>query len=430
MTSPVGMVRDLWRHHRGAEPLSLAENTLWNAVGSVFYQGCVWVITVLVVVLSQGDYGAGGALAYAMTIGTVFTPLATYGIRPVQVSDVHDEYSLSNYVGFRLVTMTCAAVLSLAYATLTTADPALLPTVICFLAFKADEAFSTVLYAAEQKAGRMDYVGISQVLRGICVVGGFAGTLLLGGSLLVALLVMAGLCLCVTLFYDLPHTRRFAPVRPLISREQALTLARTCLPVVSATLVSGLIVSVVRQYFGNAYGEEALGYYASVATPSVIVQVLAEYLYAPALTPLAEKWSDGAPGEFTRFMLKIFALVVDVAGAAVLALSLAGGPLLTRLYGLSIEPYVHLLPMVLVGTSLTALLWYFMDVLVAIRHFGDQLVACLLALAVSAGTMVPFTATFYMDGVNFAICAGLGTGVAFAFWRVVALTRAHEAGRA
>jgi len=51
-------------------------------------------------------------------------------------------------------------------------------------------------------------------------------------------------------------------------------------------------------------------------------------------------------------------------------------------------------------------------------------------LAVSAGTMVPFTATFYMDGVNFAICAGLGTGVAFAFWRVVVLTRAHEAGRA
>ena len=45
--------------------LSLKANVLWNSIGSMFYLGCQWLITVLVVRLSSG-FDAAGLLSLAM----------------------------------------------------------------------------------------------------------------------------------------------------------------------------------------------------------------------------------------------------------------------------------------------------------------------------------------------------------------------------
>ena len=91
--------------------LSLRANALWNSVGSVFYQGCQWLLTVLVVKVSAG-YADAGTLAYAMTIGNIFSPIAVYGMRVFQVSDVKNRYSQSAYFGFKYLTMALAAIVS------------------------------------------------------------------------------------------------------------------------------------------------------------------------------------------------------------------------------------------------------------------------------------------------------------------------------
>ena len=47
------------------EPLSVKHNLLWNTIGCLFYLGCQWLTTILVVTLT-GDYANSGLLAYAM----------------------------------------------------------------------------------------------------------------------------------------------------------------------------------------------------------------------------------------------------------------------------------------------------------------------------------------------------------------------------
>lgn len=56
-------------------PLSTKRNTLWNAAGCIFYLGCQWLTTVLVVVLST-DYNNSGALAFAMSVGNMFASVS------------------------------------------------------------------------------------------------------------------------------------------------------------------------------------------------------------------------------------------------------------------------------------------------------------------------------------------------------------------
>ena len=65
-----------------------------------------------------------------------------------------------------------------------------------------------------------------------------------------------------------------------------------------------MVVSVARQYFSWACGVDQLGLYAAVATPAVLIQALARYLYAPSLVPLAERWESEENGAFTKYLLK------------------------------------------------------------------------------------------------------------------------------
>ncbi len=402
--------------------LSLRANALWNSVGSVFYQGCQWLLTVLVVKVSAG-YADAGTLAYAMTIGNIFSPIAVYGMRVFQVSDVKNRYSQSAYFGFKYLTMALAAIVSAVYACAITSNLPLLVTVLLYLFFKADESLSISAYAVDQKAYRMDYIGVSQLLRGVASLLGFAGTLYLTHDINAAVIAMTLMCFAITLLYDLPHASRFGSVLPSISKTEAFGLLKSCLPIVLSNVFCGMVVSVVRQYFGNIAGTEPLGIYASVATPSVIVQLLASYLYNPAIAPLAEKWQSGNLVTFKRALLK----VVGAMGAACLAmiavLSLFGNALLVLFYGQEISNYSYLLPMVMVSTALIAYMWFATDLFVVMRQLVDPLIASAIALAASCASMVPMVSAFGMAGVNYAIVIGLALGIVFFCIRLFACLR-------
>ena len=138
------------------KPVSIIRNTLFNTIGCLVYQGCMWLITVLVVYLS--GYTDSGVLAYAMAIGNVFLSIASFNIRVFQVSDINNTYTPGNYVAFRILTVVLAYALILPYILFTTDNRVLIFPTALFLLFKTDEAFVDVLYAIDQKGERMDYM--------------------------------------------------------------------------------------------------------------------------------------------------------------------------------------------------------------------------------------------------------------------------------
>ena len=54
--------------------LSVGQNALLNSIGSLFYLGCQWLITVLVIRI--GSVEDGGDLSLAMSITNIFYTLA------------------------------------------------------------------------------------------------------------------------------------------------------------------------------------------------------------------------------------------------------------------------------------------------------------------------------------------------------------------
>jgi O-antigen/teichoic acid export membrane protein len=391
-------------------PLTLKKNMLFNTVGSLFYQGCLWLTTVLVVLLSE-DYGVSGVLSFAMTIGNMYFAIATYNMRTYQVSDISNKYSQQNYVGFRLVTISIGFATMIPYTLIVSPDVMTMLTVLLYLLFKMDEEFCDVLYGIDQRGGRMDYIGISQTLRGFLLVAGFSVGMAALHSINLAIVLMFVMCLSITFVYDVPHARRLDKIQPKISKEQTISLLRECLPVVLSSLFLGMVVSVARQYYGNVYGMDNLGKYAAVATPAVLIQAAARYLYAPTLVPLAEKWKESPQKEFMKSFKKILGTLTLSSLAMVLLLSLCGKPILLAVYGNNIAPYTYLFPYVLISTAAIAVIWFISDSLIICRNLRGLLVSNAVALGITLLIMMPFERLFGMNGINYVVIASMLIGI-------------------
>ncbi len=392
------------------QPLSLKKNMLFNTAGSLFYQGCLWLTTVLVVLLSSG-YDASGILSFAMTIGNMYFAIATYNMRTYQVSDISNKYSQQNYVGFRLVTISIGFATMIPYTLIVSPDVMTMLTVLLYLLFKMDEEFCDVLYGIDQRGGRMDYIGISQTLRGFLLVAGFSVGMAALHSINLAIVLMFVMCLSITFVYDVPHARRLDKIQPKISREQTISLLRECLPVVLSSLFLGMVVSVARQYYGNVYGMDNLGKYAAVATPAVLIQAAARYLYAPTLVPLAEKWKENPQKEFMKSFKKILGTLTLSSLVMVLLLSLCGKPILLAVYGNNIAPYTYLFPYVLISTAAIAVIWFISDSLIICRNLQGLLVSNAVALGITLLIMMPFERLFGMNGINYVVIASMLIGI-------------------
>ncbi len=393
-------------------PLTTMQNTLWNAAGCVFYLGCQWLTTVLVVRISQ-DYSASGNLAFAMAVGIIFASIALYKIRTFQVSDLHGEYSESEYVTFRLVTILLGFCVCAVYLPITSqCSMSLIIPSAAYLLFKADESFSDVIYGIYQQNGRMDFIGVSQFARGVLSLGCFSVGLYLTKNLTCAILLMTLGCFLVTCLYDLRHARLFADIRPRFVATPLKGLAKTCFTAMVASLLANSIVSVVRQYFGIEFGSEQLGYYASVATPAVLIQVAASYLYSPLIGTLAQKLEEGRAA-FLRSFVKTLVLLLVVVGIFIGLLSFFGNTLLALAFGQSIADYAYLFPYVLIATASIGVLFYVNDVLIIKRCMRWMLVSNALALVCALVAAVALTHAIGMNGINFSIVIGAVAGIVF-----------------
>ena len=303
----------------------------------------------------------------------------------------------ANYVAFRLITLLIGLVVIGIYSVAVSPDSLTLIAVFAYLLFKTDESFCDVLYGVDQRGERMDYIGISQFIRGVIIV--------------LAILAMFPAGLLVTILYDIPHAGRPDVICPDTKAKQAKDLFVECLPIVLEILFLGMIASVARQYYANAYGTEHLGIYAAVATPAVLIQTAARYLFAPALVPLSEKWSDSPRDVFLPFFKKALLVMAVLIVICVALLSLIGPPLLNLVYGQKVE---GCFTNVLISTSALALLYYLSDILVLCRDIKGAPISAAAALIITLGTMIPLEAAFDMQGINYVvIIASLAGAILF-----------------
>lgn len=396
--------------------LSLKSNMLWNSIGSLVYLGCSWMTTVLVVVLSNG-YEDSGTLSVAMSVGNLTASVVLFKVRPVQVGASSGECSSSDFVGLRVVTSLAAAFFTLIYCLFTVATSNMLP-VLAYAFFKIVESFVDVYHGVFQRAGRLDFAGKSQMLRGVVLLAAFVCGMKLFNSLTVATVLMSIGTLVSIGAYDYPRVCRCDKVTPVFDATKLTRLILTCAPGFVSSLLITMVVSVARQSYGTSYGNEALGYYAAVATPCVIIQAVAAYIYSPLYGSIAKARDDHDAVGIRNLVVKVILVIAAFLCACLIGAFVLGESVLTLIYGVKISEYVYLLYGALISTAAAAGISFLLDVLIIQGRLIPVLVAsvvpmvaCLIGLhwltpdANSISCLV--TASFFLGMVTSFVSLGV-----------------------
>ena len=390
------------KHKADAETpkaLSPKANMIWNAAGSITNLASQWLVTILIVRLSNG-FNAAGIYSLASSICTMFAPLGQYRMKVYQVSDVEGENTLGEYLSFRMITSAAAFVLCMGYA-IVTCKPNEVIVISLYALYYVVTMLIEVLHSCDQQHYRMDYIGQSLALQGIGTLIGFIIVFVTTQSLELSIICMATICAVIGIFLDLPRAKRFERIKLGITLAKTKHLLLRCLPIVISGVAVNAAPSIPRQVLASLSGTEALGIYASIAAPIAIIQMGATYVYSPLLSYFSDSYHKGDIKAFVKLLLKALVGIAGVGIVATAGIALFAKPLVGLLYGKKTVEYAYLMIPMVPFAMVTGLMWFANDLLTAVRDFRGTFAGGITSFVVATLAMTPLISTFGMNGVTY-----------------------------
>jgi len=379
----------------------IAKNTLYNLIGSVAYLFSQWLMSILVVRLS-GSFEEAGVFSIALSINNISYMISTFSVRNYQVSDIDGKFSNDEYITFRIIT--CAMALLVLPVYLAAMQYSLYTSlaVMSFSLIKTVEAIVDVIHGVFQKVWRLDIACRSLVARGIVNLVVFAISEWKFKNLIISLLLTAISSLLCALALDVRTCKLMFGMNLSFKNKRLIKLLTCCFPLFLHGLLSSLVYNGPRVIAQKLCGEEMLGFYTSVAIPTVIVQLAVSNLFSPSITMMAEQYTKRDRALFGT-IAKIQGIIVLIALAAIVFFSALGDWFLERLLGPEVLKYADLLIPAVIGSVGIATTAFVSSIFTVSGHNTAMTVLEGITAFVCLCLSVTMIKRFGLQGINYSI---------------------------
>lgn len=387
--------------------MDLSKQASLNTIGSIALLFGQWLISVLLVRID--GFEAAGIFSLAMSISNVFSAISNYGIRTFQITDVSGRFSQKSYLTARVVTSLLAFLLCLAYRLVAGSYSALeYGAIVLYLLYSITNYISDVMLGTLQLQGKLQYNGYSNILRSVCCFAGFMGAFFASHNLLIALGVMVVGTVLVTAFYDYPRFRQYKAVgftaETKIAKDVKLILQR-CFPLMASLLLPLATTAWPRNVIQAKLGNEALGYFSSVFTPTVLLITLIPCIVLAVTPAIAKAWQEKNTGQFLKFNSICYGATFGLCALALLAAFFVGKPVMGLIFGEEILPYYNLLYWAILAMGASALSTCMNSVLAAMEKNTAVMVAAGMAFLTVMCLSGTFVSRWGLVGAAYGLLA-------------------------
>lgn len=303
----------------------------WSLSGNIVYSLCQWLFVVALAKLGKpedvGEYALGLAITSPVLI------FANFQGRNFVASDIHDEYSFSEYVSFRSISLTLALVIVLAMILFTRSPWPGAGVVFVVGLGQAFDWASETYFGLLQKHDRLDQVAQSLMLKGPLCLLLLSATMYLTRNVMWAVAALAlgrGLVLCCVDSRN--ATRIVGPVRLAWNRVTQTRLLRAALPL---GVISGLValsLNIPRYFIESDLSKRDLGIFSAIASLVGAGNLVMSALASCSFVAIAKAYAAGDTRQYRSLSLRLFVIGALLGGAGVLAACVAGDKILTLLF--------------------------------------------------------------------------------------------------
>ncbi len=413
---------------------SLRHNFSWTFTGNLVYAASLWVV--LSLLTKVGDTGTVGRFSLASVIATPIIMFSNLQLRALLTTDARGDYTLSDYVGLRLMALPIGMVAVVIVAILGYSGDQIL-VISLFALARVVESGSDILYGYAQKRERLDLVARSMIIKGIATVVVVGGTYVLTHSLPAAMMALVIAWLLPLLFYDLPQCRKLTAdvdgdsLRPAWRWASLRSLIWTALPMGVVMLLIQLRNTIPRTILESHYSEDELGIFAALAYLVIVGTTVTLALAQSSLARLSVYYAQGEARAFRRTVGKLVLLGMGLGVAAVLVAWLLGEPILDLIYEKEYGDHADLLVLIMAAGGVLFVANLLGAPATATRNFRGQMVVHLINVGVLYGLGTALIPSLGMTGTAWTMLGGavwvtLGYGglVWYGYRRLVARSKA------
>lgn len=300
------------------KPLTLKQNFSWNFIGSLVYSLSQW--TILILLAKIGNPEMVGLYALGLVITAPILMFTNLQLRGIQATDTSNEYTFNDYFGLRIFTGIIALIITIIVIIINHYDTYKILVIVLVSLSKIIDSYSDVVYGNLQQRERMDYIGISRIIKGISTILIVGITLFITGNFLISLIVLNISWFVIFFIYDRRRIKFFVKnIKPRFNISKMKTLIVLALPLGIVLMLGSLNTSIPRIVVEKYLGEAELGYFAAIAYLVVAGNTFINAIGQAATPRLAKLYKNRLLRDYMRLLLKLvcIGLLIGVVGTFV-----------------------------------------------------------------------------------------------------------------
>ena len=327
----------------------------WNMLGSLVYAITSMLLGVAVTKLA-GAY-AGGIFFFGFsTLGQQLYIVSYFGMRPIQVTDISNEYTFGDYLRLRAITSFLSALAGFVYLFLTTKVLYLFEVYMILSLYKILDGFCDIFESEMQRQDRLDMTGKATLFRTLLCVGVFLAALVTTKDLKLSSLALLPSILLSAIIFDILPLLRLKPDKT-IKKASYISLINKSKWLFLGAFIDLYIFAAAKYAVNYRLGEELNGYFSIIFIPTSIINLMAGFIIRPILTKLSLLYKTGNQKKFISTISKIAVFIFAATVLGMVMAYLFGIPVLKFVLGevaTAIEPYKTALVLVIFGGGLYA----------------------------------------------------------------------------
>jgi len=399
---------------------TLRANFVWNAAGIIVFSLSQW--GVLAAFAKLGTPALVGQVVYGLALTTPIFVIGGLQLRQIQATDTDNRHKVNQYLGLRALATGAAIVVALTVACMTRMTGVQLFLIVALWTLaKTFDAGSDCLYGLFQQYERMDYVGLSLVLRGILA---FIGVVVLLRATRSAPIALAGLILgwsAVFVLFDVPAARNLVHrrgkqassagmisdvLRPVFDRRQLAPLCCEAAPLGVVACLFAVQAQIPRYVIAGLLHTRELGLFSAAAYLTFVGTALVSALGAPASVRLAQYYVAGARSSFRQLMTKLLLIAGGLGVAGILISALAGRQILGLLYTNEYSQMAGVLTLLCAGSALSYFASFFGYGMTSLRRYKIQVPLFICVVLVTLLSCYWLTGRYGMMGTAGGVLIG------------------------
>lgn len=340
-----------------------------NAISSCFI--AIQSVVILMFLTRFMGVEEAGVYSMAQANAGLLLYIGFFGIRRYQASDLNEEFSFGDYIGFRLLTcaaMVFACLIYCLYANRFSGHSFTKSLVVFFVCMTAAvQAYSDVFEGNLQQKGRLDIAAKCVIVRNIVIILTYIIVTVFTHNLLLA--SVAGFAFALISFYLTSYNvslgfgeRKVRLKKPLLKK-----LLITGYPLFLAMFLHSYIGNAPKYAIDTNLNDSMQAVYGFVFMPTFAIGIVCNFIFNPLITKYTLVWNEGRIALFKKLVRRQLFIITFITGLALIVAATIGIPVLSIMFGVDLSDYRRELIITILGGGGQASVSFFTAAITILR---------------------------------------------------------------